>query len=153
MARIYTHRKGKAGSHRIRRSKHPDWSALNPREVESHIIELAKQGKTSSEIGIHLRDQYAVPDVRVATGKRINQILSRNNMLPEIPDDLKSLIRTALRLQKHLEEHKKDLKTKRNLQLVESKIWRLTNYYHRINRLPRDWKYTPEQAKVMFESA
>jgi len=41
--------------------------------------------------------------------------------------------------------------SKRNLQLTESKIWRLTKYYQKKNRLPKDWKYSPEQAKLMFE--
>jgi len=151
MARIHSHRKGKAGSHRPQRKKHPDWSALNPREIEAHVVELAKTGKTTSEIGILVRDQFAVPDVKVATGKQISEILAANNMRPEIPEDLRSLIRTALQLSKHLEEHKKDLAGKRNLQLLESRIWRLTQYYHRKHRIPDDWKYSLAQAKLMFE--
>ena len=151
MARIHSHRKGKAGSHHPGRKKHPDWSALNPREIESHIVEISKTGKSTSEIGIQLRDQYAVPDVKIATGKRINQILEKNKIRPDIPEDLRSLIRTALRLSKHIEGHKKDLAGKRNLQLLESRIWRLTRYYHRKNRLPADWKYSLEHAKLMFE--
>ena len=151
MARIHSRRKGKAGSHRPQRKKHPDWSALNPREIESRIIELAKTGKTTSEIGMVLRDQYAVPDTKIATGTQISQILEKNNIRSDIPEDLRSLIRTALQLNKHLEEHTKDLQGRRNLQLVESKIWRLTKYYQQTHRLPTDWKYSLEQAKLMFE--
>ena len=151
MARMHSKRKGKSGSHRPKRAKHPEWSALNPREIESHILDLSKEGKSTSEIGIQLRDQYAVPDVKVATGKRIMQILEKNKMRPEVPEDLRSLIRTSLRLQKHLEGNKKDLRNRKSLQLTESKIWRLTKYYHRTKRLPKEWKYTPKQAKLMFE--
>ena len=47
--------------------------------------------------------------------------------------------------------NKKDLHNKRNLHLTESKIRRLTKYYHTKERLPEGWKYTPDQAKLMFE--
>ena len=151
MARMHSRRKGKSGSDHPKREKHPSWSSLNPREIESRILELAKNGKNSSEIGMILRDQYAVPDVRIATGKSITQILENNNIKSEIPEDLQNLIRTALKIKKHLDINKKDLKNKRNLQLTESKIRRLTKYYHGEKRLPEGWKYSAEQAKLMFE--
>ena len=152
MARMHARRKGKSGStHLIGREKHPEWSALNPREIESRVTELAKTGKSTSEIGLILRDQYAVPDIKVATGKKVSKILEENNIRSEIPEDLRNLISTSLQLKKHLEAHKKDLKNKRNLHLTESKIRRLTKYYHSQNRLPKGWKYSPEQAKLMFE--
>jgi small subunit ribosomal protein S15 len=152
MARMHARRKGKSGSTRpIDRKKHPDWSSLNPREVEARIVELAKVGKSTSEIGMILRDQYAVPDVKIATNKRISQILEQKNMKPDIPEDLRSLIHTALQIKKHMDVHKKDYKGKRDLQLTESKIRRLTKYYHNQNRLPKEWKYSLEQAKLMFE--
>ena len=152
MARMHARRKGKSGStHPIDRKKHPEWSSLNPREIESRVIELGKTGKSTSEIGMILRDQYAVPDVKLATGKKISTILESNNIKPEIPEDLRNLIQTALQLKKHLDINKKDLKNKRNLHLTESKIRRLTKYYHELERLPKGWKYTPEQAKLMFE--
>ena len=72
-------------------------------------------------------------------------------MSPEIPEDLQNLIRRALRLRKHITVNKKDLHNKRSLQLTESKIRRITKYYHTKERLPKGWKYTPRQAKLMFE--
>ncbi|GAI32773.1 unnamed protein product, partial [marine sediment metagenome] len=79
------------------------------------------------------------------------QILENNNIKSEIPEDLRNLIRIALKLRKHLETNNKDLKNKRNLQLTESKIRRITKYYHSEKRLPAGWKYSPKQAKLMFE--
>jgi small subunit ribosomal protein S15 len=149
---MHARRKGKSGSTiPVERKKHPEWSSLNPREVESRVIELGKQGKSTSEIGMILRDQYAVPDVKLATGKSISKILEANGIKPEIPEDLRNLIGTALQLRKHLETHKKDNHNRRNLQLTESKIRRLTKYYLTEKRLPEGWKYSPEQAKLMFE--
>ena len=152
MARMHARRKGKSGStHPVERKNHPDWSSLNPREVESHVIDLANSGKSTSEIGQILRDQYAVPDIKLATGKKVTKILEANGIKAEIPEELVNLIRTALSIRKHLESNRKDLKNKRNLQLTESKIRRLTKYYQDNKKIPTDWKYTPEQAKLMFE--
>jgi len=152
MARMHARRKGRSGStHYYARKEHPSWSALKPREVESRIIELAKSGKSSSEIGLILRDQYAVPNVKLATGKKITKILEENKLSSEYPEDLKNLISRALSIREHMMIHKKDTENKRNLQLVESKIRRLTRYYKDNNKLPKDWKYSPKQAKLMFE--
>ncbi len=152
MARMHARRKGKSGStHMIGRDKHPDWSSLKPREIESHIIDLAKKDKSTSEIGIRLRDQYAVPDVKIATGKKISRILEENKIHSEIPEDLKNLIRRALQIREHLEINRKDITNKRNLQLTESKIRRLVKYYRSTKKLSQDWKYDPKQAKLMFE--
>jgi len=152
MARMHARRKGKSGStHFVGREKHPDWSSLKPREIESHVIELAKEGKSTSEIGMILRDQFAVPDVKIATGKKIAGILEENKIQSEIPEDLKNLISKALQIREHIDTHKKDVSNKRNLQNTESKIRRITKYYQSIQKLPKDWKYSPKQAKLMFE--
>lgn len=152
MARMHARRKGKSGSkHPVERKEHPKWSSLNPREVELHVLELAKAGKSTSEIGMILRDQYAVPDVKIATGKSISKILENNKIKPEIPEDLRNLIQTALSLKKHMDANKKDLKNKRNLQLTESKIRRLAKYYKDNKVIPENWKYNLNQAKLMFE--
>jgi len=92
-------------------------------------------------IGLLLRDQYAIPDVREITGKRITQILEDHGIKFDIPEDLANLIKRAQRIRKHLEQHRKDYSNKRALMLVESKIRRLAKYYKRIGRLPPDWKY------------
>ena len=151
MARMHARRKGKSGSTHPIREKHPEWSALNPRGVESHILDLSKQGKSTSEIGLILRDQYAVPDITLATGKKVTKILEQNNIKTEIPEDMRNLIQIALNLRKHLETNKKDLHNKRSLHLTESKIRRLAKYYLSRKRLPEGWKYNPKQAKLMFD--
>lgn len=151
MARIHARRRGKSGSKKVPRESHPEWSALNSREVEAKVMELAKEGYSPSQIGMILRDQYAVPSVKAATGMSILEILERNNLAPEIPEDLMSLIKTALTIKKHLEEHRHDYHNKRNLQLTESKIRRLVKYYKRVGRLPQDWKYDLESARLLVK--
>ena len=72
-------------------------------------------------------------------------------MNPEVPEDLKNLIRKSLKIRTHLEINKKDVMNKRNLQLTESKVRRLGKYYKRKSILPIDWKYSPKQAKLLFD--
>ena len=42
------------------------------KEVEKLIVKYSKAGKTSSEIGMILRDNYGIHSVRSLTGKKIN---------------------------------------------------------------------------------
>lgn len=143
LARMYARKRGRAGSKKMYRDMPPEWVKLTPEEVEQRVIELAERGYSSAMIGIILRDQFGVPNVREITKKRITQILAEHNLLPKIPDDLNSLIQKAVRLRRHLLEkkHRKDYHNKRALQLVESRIRRLIKYYKRKGRLAPDWNY------------
>jgi len=62
-----------------------------------------------------------------------------------------NLMKRAVNLRNHLENHPKDLHSRRGLQLIESKIKRLVKYYRRKKVLPENWKYTPETAKLLVE--
>lgn len=114
---------------------------MDPKAIEEKIVELAGRGKSSSEIGIIVRDQFAIPDVRIATGKKLMDILKENELEPSIPEDLKNLLNKAKNLKEHLSNNPKDIHNKRNLQLVESKIRRLAKYYKREKKIPEKWKY------------
>ncbi|NWF94660.1 MAG: 30S ribosomal protein S15 [Candidatus Thorarchaeota archaeon] len=148
MARVHTRRKGQSGSKRPSTLRVPGWMDRDPQWVENMVVELAKAGNSPSMIGILLRDQYGVPLVRVVTGQSIMDIIRKNNLERRIPEDLRDLIRKAASMRRHLEGNKKDLVSKRRLQLVESKILRLSRYYARERVLPADWKYSPDRAAV-----
>ncbi|MEM0480822.1 MAG: 30S ribosomal protein S15 [Candidatus Aenigmatarchaeota archaeon] len=120
-------------------------------EVEKLVVELAKKGYSQSMIGLILRDSYGIPSVKKITGKKISQILEENKLLPEIPEDLLNLLKRAVKLRKHLSIHKKDKHSARGLTLIESKIKALAKYYIREGKLPKDWKYDPEQAKLIVQ--
>ena len=141
MARMYARKRGKSGSKRLYREKPPEWVPLKPEEIEQKIIELAEKGYSTAMIGLILRDQYGVPNVRQILGKKITQVLEEHGLAPEIPEDLNNLIKKAIKLRKHLEVHRKDYHNKRALQLIESKIRRLVKYYKRKGKLPKDWSY------------
>ena len=44
-----------------------------------------------------------------------------------------------------------DAKAKHGLELLESKIRRLGKYYARKGKLPKDWKYSIETAKLIVK--
>jgi small subunit ribosomal protein S15 len=132
------------------RAKPPRWVRYKPFEVEKIILKLAKAGKSSTEIGLLLRDQYGIPNVKLLVGKSINKILKEAGMRPKLPEDLRNLIQRAVNLRKHLKVHRKDVHSRRGLSLIESKIARLARYYKRKKVLPKDWQYDPEKAELLL---
>jgi len=118
--------------------------------IEKVIVDLKKEGYSSSRIGLVLRDQYGVPNVKLVMGKRIDQIIQDNGLQSDIPEDLRNLMMKALGLRKHLVENKNDLHNKRQLQLTESKVRRLVKYYVSSGRLPGGWSYKPETAEILL---
>ena len=74
MARMFKSRKGQSGSSRPHVNEAPDWSNTDKSAVTSLILDLAKSGKSTAEIGTILRDKHAVPDVRLVLGMRIGQV-------------------------------------------------------------------------------
>lgn len=142
--------KEKGQSHSTRPAKlvKPKWVKYTPSEVEELVVSLAKKGYPPTMIGIILRDQYGIPLTRAVTGKKIVRILEEHGLAPDIPEDLYNLIRRAIKIRRHLEEHPKDLHSKRGLQLIEAKIHRLSKYYRRKGVLPKDWRYKPGKISI-----
>ena len=135
--------KGKSHSTRPITHRSPSWCRYTSEEVEALVVKLAREGNSPSKIGVILRDQYGIPLVKPIVGKSITEILKDNNLAPAIPEDLGMLLRKASRLHAHLERNRGDKHNKRALQIVESKIHKLSKYYKRKGLLPKDWKYTP----------
>lgn len=119
-------RTGKSGSKKPIRQSPPIWVKLSPTEIEKIIVKLAKEGHDSSLIGIKLRDNYAVPDVKKIINKSILQVIRDNDLAPQIPEDLYHLIKKSVVIRNHLFRNKKDKFTKKGLILTESKIRKLS---------------------------
>ncbi|MDI6860298.1 MAG: 30S ribosomal protein S15, partial [Methanocellales archaeon] len=83
-------------------------------------------------------------------GKKITQILREKKVGSKVPEDLQNLIIRALGLKKHLDLNPKDVHNKRALQLIESKIRRLVNYYKNKGVLPEDWVYNLGTAEMLI---
>lgn len=151
MARMYARKRGKHGSKRPPVRIPPKWLTYKKEEVEKLVVKLAKEGYSSAMIGLILRDQFGIPDVKAVTGKKISKIMKEHGLYPSYPEDLLNLMAKAVNLRRHLEEHRKDKHSMRGLQLLESKIRRLAKYYVRKGVLPSGWKYDPEAAKLIVQ--
>ncbi|MGA2698741.1 MAG: 30S ribosomal protein S15, partial [Methanoregula sp.] len=96
MARMHTRRRGQSCSVRPARNEAPSWSNTDKAAIEKLIVDLRKEGTSSSMIGLILRDRHGVPDVKMVTGKSIGDILVENKISSEIPEDLRDLMIKAL---------------------------------------------------------
>ena len=65
-----------------------DWVTYSNEEIEELILKFSKEGKSASEIGVTLRDQYGIPSVKAVTGEKITQILEKNNQGNDYPEDI-----------------------------------------------------------------
>ena len=151
MARMHSPGRGKRGSTKPMVDSAPEWSNTDEKEVTELILSLASDGHSTAAIGTILRDQHAVPDVRLVLGKRIGQVLAENEITSKYPEDMMSLMRRALRLIDHLESNRKDRHNARQLELTESKIRRLATYYKSEGQLDSEWAYKRDQLRLMVE--
>ena len=151
MARMHSRARGKSGSKKPIKKAVPAWVVYKPKEVEMLITKYAKEGKKPSQIGMIMRDQYGIPDVKILMGKSITHILKEKHLQPDMPEDLLSLLKKSIMLKKHLEANKKDESCKRGLTLTDSKVKRLVKYYKNSGRLPKNWSYDPDKVKIMTE--
>ncbi|MCU4741826.1 30S ribosomal protein S15 [Halobacteria archaeon AArc-m2/3/4] len=154
MARMHTRRRGTSGSDKPAADDPPEWSDVDEDEIEQRVVELADQGHDPSQIGMKLRDEGVtgtpVPDVKLATGKKITEILEENDAKADLPEDLRNLMERAIRLREHVQENGQDYQNKRALQNTESKVRRLVKYY-RGDQLAPEFTYSYETAKELLE--
>ena len=148
MGRLHTHNHGKSHSTRPITLKKPSWITQTPKEIEEIITKYGKEGLTSSQIGIKLRDQHAIPLVKPIINKGITQVLDENNLKSDLPEDLASIVNKSVGLQKHLKTNKSDRRNVRSLELIEAKVHRLQVYYKKIGRIPKNWKYKSVVAQL-----
>jgi len=151
---MHTRRRGSSDSDKPVADEPPEWSDVDEDEIEARIVELAEQGHSPSEIGLKLRDEGVkgtpVPDVKLATGKKVTEILEENDADGDLPEDLRNLMERAVRLREHMDEHPQDHANKRALQNTQSKVRRLVDYY-RGDELDEDFTYSYDAAKALLE--
>ncbi|MBE6493492.1 MAG: 30S ribosomal protein S15 [Methanosphaera stadtmanae] len=129
----------------------PEWLEMTTEEIEELIVKLHREGQSTSQIGITLRDQYGIPSTKTVMGEKITDILKKNGTEFTYPEDLLNLIRRAVNIREHLDENPKDVHSQRGLIKIESKIRRLVKYYTRNNVLPEGWRYDPKTAALLVK--
>lgn len=148
---MHTGRHGRSASQRPAERTNPEWVRYTAGEVENIIHKLAREGHTASHIGLVLRDQYGIPDVKALTGSKILQILEAKRAAPDVPEDLMNLIKKSVKIKTHIEENGQDRVSKRALQLTEAKVRRLVKYYKANEKLAADWTYDPAKIKLLIQ--
>ena len=148
---MYSKKHGKAGSKKPLRKTKQAWVRYKAKELELLIGKIAKEGKTASQIGIVLRDTYGVPSVKEITNKSITETMKEKGAASELPEDLMAMIKKNIMLKKHLDANKQDMTAKHGLELTESSIRRLVNYYKKSKKLSAEWKYDPAKIKLLIE--
>ena len=151
MAKRYSRGHGNSGSKKPEEKISPSWMNYKPKEAEMIVVKLAKEGNSASKIGMILRDSYGIPDIKVLVGKTVTKILEEKKQSPDIPEDLMAVIRKSIGLSKHLEENHKDFTAKRGLELTDSRVKRLVEYYKKNGKLPKDFKFDRESIKLYVQ--
>ncbi len=150
MARMHTKKKGKSASRKPLMESASNDSGLTKEQIEDLIASYARQGVDPALIGEKLKREHKVLYIRHATGKRMLQILQEKNLAGKIPSDMLQLMRSAVGMRAHLVTNHKDIHSRTRLGRTESKIWRLTKYYIREGKLPKDWRYDPQTAELLI---
>ncbi len=149
MARMHTRRRGSSDSDTPVADDPPEWSDVDAEQIEDRVVELAEEGHDPSQIGLILRDSGVggtpIPDVKLATNKKVTEILEERDADPDLPEDLRNLMDKSIDLYEHVQENPQDHQNKRALQNVESKVRRLADYY-RGDELDEEFSYSYETA-------
>ena len=151
---MHSRRRGSSGSDRPTADEPPEWSDVDEDAIEERVVELAEEGHDPSQIGLELRDEGVqgtpIPDVKLATGRKVTEILEEHDAAPDLPEDLRNLMERAVRLRDHMDENPGDAQNKRALQNTESKIRRLVDYY-RGDELDAEFTYEYDEARELLE--
>ena len=150
MGRMYSHGKGIARRSLPYRKAPPSWVQISASDLTEQIVKMAKRGQSPSQIGVVLRDQYGIPQVKGVTGSKILRILKVQGVAPQLPEDLYHLIKKAVNIRKHIEKFRADRDGKFRLILVESRIHRLARYYRNAKALPPTWRYNSKKADTLI---
>jgi small subunit ribosomal protein S15 len=146
---MHTRRRGSSDSDTPVADDPPEWSDVDAERIEERVVELAEEGRDPSRIGLALRDEGVagtpIPDVKLATGKKITEILAEHDADPDLPEDLRNHMERAITLREHMQENPQDHQNKRALQNVESKVRRLAEYY-RGDELDEEFTYSYDAA-------
>ena len=136
---------GSSGSSKPVEKSNPDWVEFEEDEIIEIILELREEGLQPAQIGLRLRDEYGVPSVKQATGKKLTEILEEEDAAPETPEDLKNLIGKAESIQNHLDENEGDEQAQRQLELTKAKVRKVADFHRENGNIPEDWEYQPDE--------
>lgn len=145
MSRMHSDGRGSSGSDNPVNKKVPRWVDYEEEEVIDLVLKLREKGLQPAQIGLKLRDQYGIPDVKTLTAKKVTEILEEEGKAPETPEDLQNLVEKAENIRNHLEENPNDQDAERRLGLVEAKIRKVAEHHRNEGNISGNWKYERDE--------
>lgn len=103
--------------------KKPAWLKYTKEEIKAIILKLTNKDLTAEKIGLILRDQYGIPNVKLYNLK-IKDVMGEKFSEPSIINLEKKLGKII----KHFEKNKQDKKAGRSLIIAKSKLKKRTEY-------------------------
>ena len=79
---------------------------LKSAEVEKIIVDLAKKGNSTAQIGLILRDQHGVPRAKDSVGK-ISKVAKKSNV--KLVSEKELLEKNLEAIRKHIEKNKSEI--------------------------------------------
>jgi small subunit ribosomal protein S15 len=101
-------------------SKKPEWIKLSAKELESLIIDLVKNGNSPAKIGLILRDQHGIPNVKSVLNKRLLKVIKEHKL--KYPTEKEFMQNDIDTLKVHIKKNKHDYPASRSL---TKKLWAL----------------------------
>jgi len=103
----------------------PVWLKYTSEEVKAIILKLANKGLTAEKIGLILRDQYGIPDVKIY-GLKVKRVIEEKTPFQE-----PTITNLRLKLDKvinHYKKNKQDKKAERSLIITKAKLKKREDY-------------------------
>jgi len=148
MSRTYARRKNRL-TMSLRRYEKPSWLDADGGEIEAIVGDLVRRNVRFSDIGMKLRDERGIPDIKLVTGMSMKKTADNVDAKRELPDDLKDMVTKALRIRNHHSKNRNDKRAKRDIFVVESRVRKLASYYIKRGVLPQNWRYSYQNARLL----
>ena len=103
----------------------PIWLKMTSDEVIAIILKLANKGMSAEKIGLTLRDQYGIPDVKIF-GLKIKKVLVEKGKYTE--PTTQNLENKLVSIINHYKKNKQDKKAERSLIITKAKLKKRLDY-------------------------
>jgi len=103
----------------------PVWLKYSEEEVKAIIFKLANKGLTAEKIGLTLRDQYGIPNVKLFNLK-IKKVLEEQDKFQE--PTTKNLDDKLQKVIQHYKKNKQDKNAERSLIITKAKLKKRKDY-------------------------
>lgn len=101
----------------------PVWLKYTKEEVKAIILKLAGKELTAEKIGLTLRDQYGIPDVKIY-GLKVKEVLKDKFEEPTVINLKKKLEKVI----DHYKKNKQDKNAERSLVITKAKLKKREDY-------------------------